>query len=306
MKRNIIRGINIFLCLGIILISALLVRVYLTSRYMPLFTKEESKVKQGLFNSRPPDRFSDLGAILKSGMFSPKGRLTLIDLSKKDNITTGNTASKISSADSSITLIGTVVSLLGNNYAIFEERGSNRQEVFKKGAMVFNAGILTGIEKERAYLSIGGKTTSFPMPTVEINNLPIKEGIQKKNAALGRSRNNRSLVVSKKTGEREWIVDQRALSKTLENMGKVLTDARLLPYSKGGKINGFRLTQVKPRGIFGLIGLKNGDIILRVNDYEIDSPEKGMQLLTGLRGESRITLDIIRGGKPIKLNYQIR
>jgi general secretion pathway protein C len=172
--------------------------------------------------------------------------------------------------------------------------------------MVFNAGILTGIEKERAYLSIGGKTTSFPMPTVEINNLPIKEGIQKKNAALGRSRNNRSLVVSKKTGEREWIVDQRALSKTLENMGKVLTDARLLPYSKGGKINGFRLTQVKPRGIFGLIGLKNGDIILRVNDYEIDSPEKGMQLLTGLRGESRITLDIIRGGKPIKLNYQIR
>ncbi len=306
MKINIIRGVNIFLCIGIIFISALLVRDYLVSRYMPSLEKEASKIKQNIFNSRPSNRFSDFGVILESGVFSPEGRLTLIDLSKKDNITARNTTSEISSADSKISLIGTIVEPFGSNYAVFEERGSNKQEIFKEGEGVFDAGVLIAVEKEKAYVDIGGKTISFPMPTVDINSRPIEGRIQERTAVLGRSRGNRSFIVSKKTGEREWIIDQRALSKTLEDMGKVLTDARFLPYSKGGKINGFRLTQVKPRGVFSLIGLKNGDILLRVNDYEIDSPEKGMQLLSGLRGESSITLDIIRGGKPIKLNYQIR
>ncbi|MEE9591279.1 MAG: hypothetical protein V3W26_02080, partial [Thermodesulfobacteriota bacterium] len=221
MKTNIIRGVNIFLCIGIIFISALLVRDYLVSRYMPSLERETSKIKQNLFNSRPPNRFSDFGVILERGVFGPEGRLTLIDLSKKDNITTRNTTSEISSADSKISLIGTIVGLFGSNYAVFEERGSNKQEVFKEGEGVFDAGLLISVEKEKAYVDIGGKTTSFSMPTVDINNRPIEERIQKRTAVLGRSRDSRSFIVSKKTGEREWIIDQRALSKTLEDMGKV-------------------------------------------------------------------------------------
>jgi len=89
-------------------------------------------------------------------------------------------------------------------------------------------------------------------------------------------------------------------------MDKVLTDARLLPYSDGGKIIGFRISEIKPGGVFSLIGIQNGDVLLRVNDYEINSPEKGVQLLNGLKGESRLSLDLIRNSQPLKLQYQIR
>ena len=52
--------------------------------------------------------------------------------------------------------------------------------------------------------------------------------------------------------------------------------------------------------------VKQGDVLLRVNDYEINSPEKGVQLLNGLKGESRLSLDLIRNSQPLKLQYQIR
>ena len=101
-------------------------------------------------------------------------------------------------------------------------------------------------------------------------------------------------------------MDRRALDEALSDMGKLLTQARILPYRVNGATKGFRLSSVHRSGVFALIGLRSGDILLKVNDYPIDSPEKGIQLLSGLKGESSIELDILRGGKPTKLNYEIR
>ncbi|MEK6532240.1 MAG: PDZ domain-containing protein, partial [Deltaproteobacteria bacterium] len=90
------------------------------------------------------------------------------------------------------------------------------------------------------------------------------------------------------------------------NMGKVVTDARLMPYSEEGKISGFKISEIKQGGVFSLIGLREGDVLVKVNDYAIDSPEKGVQLLTGLKGETSLTLDIIRNNKAKQLHYQIQ
>ena len=85
-----------------------------------------------------------------------------------------------------------------------------------------------------------------------------------------------------------------------------MTDARLLPSMKDGKVEGFRVSEVKPQGIFGTIGIKNGDVLLRMNDFPIDSPEKAMQSFASLKGQSRIRLDLIRDGQPTTFNYDIR
>ena len=60
------------------------------------------------------------------------------------------------------------------------------------------------------------------------------------------------------------------------------------------------------RGVFGMVGIKNGDVLLRINDFPIDSPEKAIQSFVSLKGQSRIKLDLIRDGKPQSLNYDIR
>jgi general secretion pathway protein C len=63
---------------------------------------------------------------------------------------------------------------------------------------------------------------------------------------------------------------------------------------------------VKPQGIFGTVGIRNGDVLLRINDFPIDSPEKAIQSFVSLKGQSRIKLDLVRDGQPTTFTYDIR
>jgi general secretion pathway protein C len=107
-------------------------------------------------------------------------------------------------------------------------------------------------------------------------------------------------------GAGSYVVDQRALNAALDNIGQAMTDARLLPSVKDGKVEGFRASEVKPAGIFGTIGIRNGDTLIRINDFPIDSPEKAIQSFGALKGQSRIKLDLIRDGQPTTFYYDIR
>jgi len=52
--------------------------------------------------------------------------------------------------------------------------------------------------------------------------------------------------------------------------------------------------------------MRSGDIILSVNDYVIDAPEKAMSLMKGLKGETNVKLDILRRGRAQTFKYEIR
>ncbi|HLC17555.1 MAG TPA: type II secretion system protein GspC [Thermodesulfobacteriota bacterium] len=304
MKVKVIKAVNVFLSLCIILVAALLVRAYLLSRYMPVESVEASEGGEAL---KPVARkkLADYGVLLEAGVFGPATKLAYLDEGGGD-IDEGPLGSA-PGQDSTLLLAGTVMGITGTGYAIFEKKDSGVQELFRKGEKVFDAGVLTNIEKDRVHISRGGRTFTYVMPIVSMTGQPAEARPSAARVAPGPpASGDTSSIVSEKTGERQWIIDQRAFEKTFENMGQVLTDARLLPYSEEGEVVGFRLSEVRPSGVFALIGLKNGDVLMRVNDFTIDSPEKGMQLLSGLKGESSITVDIIRGGQPVKLNYEIR
>lgn len=293
MKIRIIKSINIIIGIALFFVCALLVKEYIVWKYQPLLQEEAAGSKEEPLHPATDQGFSYYERIATGKLFGA-GKLTLIDTSAQDS------EGIVNATDGTITLIGTMISRQGNSYAIFYEKGSNKQRVFKKGEEVFTIGILTGIEYHRAVINAKGQTLTYSMPFEDVDNK------QNNTAArhLDRAADKASLY--RRIRESEWVIDQKALNSVLNDMDKVLTDARLLPYSDGGKIIGFRISEIKLGGVFSLIGIQNGDVLLRVNDYEINSPEKGVQLLTGLRGESRISLDIIRNGQPLKLQYQIR
>ena len=85
-----------------------------------------------------------------------------------------------------------------------------------------------------------------------------------------------------------------------------MTDARLIPNFVRGKQKGFILEEVKPDGIYHRLGLRNGDVILRINGYNISNPEAALQAFTALKGLDKIQLNIIRNGKQITLTYLVK
>jgi general secretion pathway protein C len=110
----------------------------------------------------------------------------------------------------------------------------------------------------------------------------------------------------KKLSEGKWMVDQKEVAASTENMSQILTQARALPYLEQGKTVGFRLSEIVPGSIYEKIGLQNGDVIRSVNSQEVDDPGKFFQLYQGLKNERNITIDVMRGGQRQTLNYEIR
>jgi general secretion pathway protein C len=110
----------------------------------------------------------------------------------------------------------------------------------------------------------------------------------------------------RKLSSGKFMVDQKEVLASTENMNTILTQARAVPYLEQGKTVGFRISEITPGSIYEKIGLVNGDVIQRVNSQEVDDPAKFFQLYQGLRNERNITIDLIRSGQRQTLNYEIR
>ncbi len=104
----------------------------------------------------------------------------------------------------------------------------------------------------------------------------------------------------------KWMLDQREVAASTENMSQILTQARALPYMEAGKTVGFRISEIVPGSIYEKIGIKNGDVIQKVNAQEVDDPGKFFQLYQGLKEEKNVTIDLMRNGQRQTLNYEIR
>ena len=85
-----------------------------------------------------------------------------------------------------------------------------------------------------------------------------------------------------------------------------MTDARFIPNVVDGRQQGFILRELKPGGIYQSLGLQNEDILLRINEYDISTPDTALQAFIALRGLDRADLDIVRNGSKMTMTYQIR
>lgn len=284
-----VKFLNLLLGFAVIVLLAFVIKDYITYRFTPLPKGAEDKVTKPLPPAQPKDILS-YSPILEAGILSPPGRLVPIDIGGE------KTSDESLSPPIDLILIGTVLGPK-KGYAIFANKVLKEEGIFKEGEVVFNSGMLAKVGKDEATIRLGGREFSLTIPTERIQDVPPPRQSQS-----GPPNPN----LSQKVGEGEWVLDQRAVLKALENMDQILTDARLLPNMVDGKVEGFRVSEIRPRGVFDAIGLKNGDILLKVNGYEIDSPDKAVQVISGLKGVSDISLDIIRNGEGRSFKYNIR
>lgn len=113
-------------------------------------------------------------------------------------------------------------------------------------------------------------------------------------------------VEVRKVAEGSYVVAKSEVEKVFRNIGSLLMQARAVPYIVDGKIAGFRLFRIKPGSLYEKIGLKNGDIVKAINGVPIDSPETALRIFSELRNETYFEVEIMRGGRPMTLTYNLR
>lgn len=107
-------------------------------------------------------------------------------------------------------------------------------------------------------------------------------------------------------GAERYEIPRRSIDEALSNPAALVGLARIVPAFVNGSAAGFRLSAVRPDSLLTHLGLQSGDLIERINGYELTSPSQGMELYTTLRERSVITVDLVRGGARRSVTYEIR
>jgi len=105
--------------------------------------------------------------------------------------------------------------------------------------------------------------------------------------------------------ENQYVVARSEINSALTNLSDLATKARIVPSFKNGVANGFKLFSIVPDSLYAKIGVQNGDVIRRINGYEMNSPDKALEIYQKLRDASRIEIEIERRGETLRKTYSI-
>jgi general secretion pathway protein C len=268
--------------LGLLLLIAFLVfvRDVMTISFSP---KKKNVVREAGIQIEGKHSLQDYKPILVNNPFG----LPAVELRPLSNSTMATSSSEVS-------LIGTVSGQSSLSYAIFVNK-TGEQEGFMIGDSVFGLGILNKVEKDRIFIGADKNTLEMHLADVaSVKEVHIPQRIKPRNSGF-----------SRKVSDGIYSIDQRKIQRAIANPKELMTEARLLPNIIEGRQHGFVLNEIKTGGIYDSLGLRNGDVLLRINEFDISNPEYALQAFTALRGMERVQLDILRNGSKMTLTYQI-
>jgi membrane-associated protease RseP (regulator of RpoE activity) len=84
----------------------------------------------------------------------------------------------------------------------------------------------------------------------------------------------------------------------------VTSGGRGIPVLDPGVEHGFKLYAIRPGSVYAALGFQNGDVIRAINGTEITASDQILELVA--RSTRQITIDLVRRGQPILLNYLIK
>ena len=190
-------------------------------------------------------------------------------------------------------LLGTAPGAGMDSYAIIEDDANKTQQLYRVGDKL-QSRTLARVEWDRVTLkgAQGDEVLRIIEPTGKPGQAvaapaPSVGGIQQRS-------------------DIDFVIDRTEIDKAMDNLNQLFTQMRAVPHFQDGKAAGFRLFAIKQDSVFEKLGLKNGDVVSRINGNELTDPARAMSLIQELRSEGRITVDVNRNRQPTTINYEIR
>ena len=281
-KKNVFY-LNVLISVVLLLSSFFVVRSIISDHFERKSLKKDRPAASASVTSQKK-QLEAYSSVLKNNPFGfPAGDIKVL---------TPSAGGRIQKTD--FVLVGTVVGPRTLSYGVFKD-ATGKQEVFKIGQPVFGGEKLYAVRQDKVLLGRAGETE------IQIEDVRVKEITKKSSGGTPPSP-----LFARKIGSGAYVVDQARLQQTISNPGQMMTDARLRPNVSGGKEEGFVLSEVKPGGIYDSLGLQNGDVLLKINEYDVSNPEKALQAFTALKGMERVQIDLIRSGSKMTMTYQIK
>lgn len=226
-----------------------------------------------------------------------------------------------SAARSDLELLGTVVAgsrslaLLRSgqevkNYRLDEEiPGGKIEEIIRHQVTIRNHnGSVTILRMFEEGSTGTGMSRPNGMPPLPADDSGARGGSPRRARSLpagGDAAAGQPAGVVRSIGANRWLVARGAAEAARENVGEQLRTALIQPNLVNGKTDGFMVKSIQPGTLLAQMGLQPGDVLKRVNQTPLDSPEKALQIMQQLREARQLSIDLERGGKPLSFVYEI-
>ncbi len=258
--------------------------------YTPLDSQASSGAPSSISGSRPEPNQS-ITDIRASGLFPlPQSRSDA-----GQSVAGGIGAVATSSLDAArkISVVGTVVGDREGVLAVIEELLTKRQVLYRLHDLIPNVGELAEIRHNAVLIRQGYQEEWVELA---INKSVIPPGTEAGMVVPARSAN---LSVHR-------VLDRREVAHVTEDLPKLLTQARAVPYTVNGKLEGYKIDYVTPQSFFDNLGLRVGDVLQRVNGVDIRDPVTMLTLFQQMKNERTVQLDVLRENQRTPLTYEIR
>jgi len=185
-----------------------------------------------------------------------------------------------------------------DGWAVIEADDSGEQGLYRTGDEVGGSQVVE-IHWDHVLIRRGGRPVTLPLESE-------RRGESAPPSSAAASAPEATTASIRRTSEDAFIVDRGQIVGAVDNMSGLLTQLRAVPEVADGRPIGFRLFEIADESVFRDLGLRDGDVVQRVNGTVLADPASLLGFLQRLRDEPRVALDIVRSGTPRTLVYDLR
>ena len=186
---------------------------------------------------------------------------------------------------------GTIAGTGKDGFAVIEEKGTNKQVLYKVGSVVAGAKV-TLITRNTVTFMIGNQEKVLKMAEAKTGPLlPARPAVPGPAVVPGGS---------------PMVISRSEIEAQLRDMGTMLSQAQIRPYYSEGVPDGFIITNIRPGSIYEKIGLTEGDVVQAANDRKLATADDVTAFYNTMKAGSSLTLKIKRGGREQNLQYLFR
>lgn len=199
-------------------------------------------------------------------------------------------------AAAQIRLIGIVMGDKRGVFAIVEEQASKKQALYRLHEQIPGLGEVADIQRDGMLIRQGNLEEWLELGLTE------RPAIPGNNATVSPSTPSPQVPGA----PLRKVIDRREVELAMNDLPKLMTQARAMPHMVNGAVNGFRIDYMAPASFYEKIGIQTGDILQRVNGVDIRDPGTMLNLLQQLKSERVVKLDMVRNNQPSTVTYELR
>jgi general secretion pathway protein C len=174
----------------------------------------------------------------------------------------------------------------GQQFALIAQ-GKTPEQVYSPGDFVAGAEILR-VEPRRVVLRRNGVTESLTLEVELLERIAQDDDLDANGASRLR------------------VLDRLSLEREIDDLPKLMRQARAVPHSANGSPSGLRVTHVEQGSFLHDLGIRAEDVIRNVNGMPVRTLAEAREAYEGFRNAETFVIGVLRNDREITLQYSIQ